>query len=98
FPKPICQPPRLAAFRAQRRHGLVGQHTIGTAAVGDDLLRRVELGESGFEVTKWNIHRAGKVSQVELVRRTDVEYGHKSGSGQKLIARYSLETVVIMEV
>jgi hypothetical protein len=29
FWKPIFQPPSLEAFRAQRRHGLVGQHTIG---------------------------------------------------------------------
>src|SRR5260221_5100557 len=100
FRKPVFQPPSLESFRAQGRHGLVRQHTIGTAAVRDDLMRGIDLGEPGFEVAEWDVHRAGKVPQVEFIRRTDVEYGHKSGSGlcQKLMARHSLKTVAIIEV
>src|SRR6266436_9506560 len=100
FWESIFQPSSFETLRAQRCHGLVRQHTIGTAAVGDDLARGINLSESGLEVAKRNIHRARKVSQVELITRTYVEYGHKSGSGlcQKLIARYSLKTVAIIEV
>src|SRR5215210_5657621 len=36
--QPLCEPPRPVATRAQKRHRFVGEHAVGSAAVGDELL------------------------------------------------------------
>ncbi len=67
------QPARFEAARAQDGDGLVGEDAECAAAVGDDLLRRIELGEPRFERAERDVQSAGQMSQSEFIFGPSVE-------------------------
>jgi len=71
--KAILQAARLEATSAKRGHGLVGQNAVRSAAIGDDLLGAIELGEARFKLAQRNVHRAGQMSERKFIRRADIE-------------------------
>ena len=78
--KPSSNRRALKPRVAQRRNRLVGQHAVGTAAVGDDLLRGVEFGKPRFKLAQRDVHRARQMPQGEFIRRPHVENGDRAGA------------------
>ena len=89
-----------AEMRAKRRNRLERQDAIGAAAVGDDLLRRVDIGEPRHELAQRDVQGARQMPERELVRRPDVEDGHcaRARTPHELLARHRLQAVAIVEV
>src|SRR5258708_30458573 len=61
FRKTIFEPPSLKTLRPQCGHGLVRQHAIGTAAVGDDLQRPIKVGEPSLKLAERNVHSSARL-------------------------------------
>src|SRR5712691_3053955 len=78
----IFQSPGLETTSSKRRNRLVRQHAIGTATVGNNLLRGIKLGEARFKLAERDVHRAREVSQSEFIRRPDIDDGHRARARQ----------------
>src|SRR5437870_10181365 len=59
----VLQSAHVETARAQRRHRFVGENAVRAAAVGDDLLGRIELGEARFQLTQRNVHGARQMAE-----------------------------------
>src|SRR5437016_3306480 len=86
--------------RSNRGHGLVGQNAVRSAAIGDDLLGAIELGEPRFKLAQRNVHRAGQMSERKFIRRADIEDADHACARffQKLLARDGLHAVAVIEI
>ena len=82
------------------RHGLVGQDAVGTAAVGDDLLARIERRQAPLKLGQRDVDGARQVAEGELILRADVEHGDDSvpQPAHQLGPRDRLERVAICKV
>src|SRR6476620_11333776 len=73
FRQAVLQAASLEANPAEDCDGFVGQHTVGAAAVGNDLPRALEFRKPGLEFPQRDIHRSREVPQTELVFGTHIQ-------------------------
>src|SRR5690606_21576951 len=70
----VLETERVDALAAQEAYGVVGEHAVGAAAVGDDLSLLTQLVDGGRELVEGEVAGAGDVAGGVLLVRAYVEH------------------------
>ena len=100
FGQTVFQAADVEATGAEHCDGLIRQHAIRSAAVGNDLLIRIEFGKPLLQLAKRDIDGAGHVTKGEFILGAKVEHRHEPRLEPvgKLLARDRFKTVAFVEI
>src|SRR5262249_59595623 len=70
----ILKPADLEAARPQLRDRFVGQHAVGAAAVGDDLICGIEISQAPFGLAKRDVDGPRQLATGGLILGPDAEH------------------------
>ena len=96
----VLKPANGITSRAKRCDCLERENAVGTAAIGDDLAVRWQLGQAMLQFPKRDIEGAGKMSKGKFVFGPHVENHDKpvTQPGDHVLSRHRLQRVAGMEV